>query len=79
MCDVADAYISWKLQVRMFSRNKLGGAMIYLFPSSQEPNPVMFLLVQSPRRDCCRVVPTRKRSVLYIRVGNCHLGEVSEL
>ncbi|XP_003606544.2 uncharacterized protein [Medicago truncatula] len=36
----------------------------------------------SPRRDCCRVQPSRhshKGSTLYISVGNCRKGEVSEL
>uniref|UniRef100_A0A803MW75 Uncharacterized protein n=1 Tax=Chenopodium quinoa TaxID=63459 RepID=A0A803MW75_CHEQI len=32
---------------------------------------------KSPRRDCCRVVSSKKRSVLYVWVGNCRLGEGS--
>ncbi|KAG8371390.1 hypothetical protein BUALT_Bualt13G0082800 [Buddleja alternifolia] len=34
---------------------------------------------RSPRRDCCRVLPSRKESVLYLWVGNCRQGEISEL
>ncbi|KAI6685722.1 hypothetical protein NL676_031635 [Syzygium grande] len=33
--------------------------------------------VRSPRRDCCRILPSRKSSVLYIWVGNCRKGEIS--
>lgn len=39
----------------------------------------MNLFLQSPRRDCCRVQPTRKGKTMYIWVGNCREGEVSEL
>ncbi|KAF8039868.1 hypothetical protein BT93_B2165 [Corymbia citriodora subsp. variegata] len=31
---------------------------------------------KSPRRDCCRILPSRKSSVLYIWVGNCRNGEI---
>ncbi|XP_027343388.1 uncharacterized protein LOC113855958 [Abrus precatorius] len=34
---------------------------------------------KSPRRDCCRVLPTRKSATLFIWVGNCREGEVTEL
>ncbi|CAK9137656.1 unnamed protein product [Ilex paraguariensis] len=34
---------------------------------------------KSPRRDCCRVLPSRQNSTLYIWVGNCREGEISEL
>ncbi|XP_057449088.1 uncharacterized protein LOC130740472 [Lotus japonicus] len=34
---------------------------------------------RSPRRDCCRVQPSRKSSTMYIWVGNCREGEVSDL
>ncbi|KAL2926059.1 N-acetyllactosaminide beta-1 3-N-acetylglucosaminyltransferase 2 [Bienertia sinuspersici] len=34
---------------------------------------------KSARRDCCRVMDSKKRSVLYVWVGNCNAGEVSEL
>ncbi|XP_052187060.1 uncharacterized protein LOC127797902 [Diospyros lotus] len=35
--------------------------------------------LRTPRRDCCRVLPSRKRSQMYIWVGNCREGEISEL
>ncbi|XP_074349014.1 uncharacterized protein LOC141688798 [Apium graveolens] len=34
---------------------------------------------KSPRRDCCRVLPSSKNSTMYIWVGKCRQGEVSEL
>ncbi|RHN76023.1 hypothetical protein MtrunA17_Chr2g0327551 [Medicago truncatula] len=34
---------------------------------------------KSPRRDCCRVLPSRKSSTLFLWVGNCRQGEVTEL
>ncbi|KAJ6670566.1 GLYCOSYLTRANSFERASE [Salix viminalis] len=36
------------------------------------------LFLQSPRRDCCRVLPTNKASTMYLWVGNCRDGEISE-
>ncbi|KAF5197705.1 Transferring glycosyl group transferase [Thalictrum thalictroides] len=34
---------------------------------------------RSPRRDCCRVLPSKKSSTMYLSVGNCQEGELSEL
>ncbi|XP_040994124.1 uncharacterized protein LOC121240690 [Juglans microcarpa x Juglans regia] len=34
---------------------------------------------KSPRRDCCRVLPSQKRSTMYLWVGNCRNGEISRL
>ncbi|XP_043710749.1 uncharacterized protein LOC122659678 [Telopea speciosissima] len=34
---------------------------------------------KSPRRDCCRVLPSNKKSTMYVLVGNCEEGETSEL
>ncbi|KAJ7947744.1 Beta-1,3-N-acetylglucosaminyltransferase lunatic fringe like [Quillaja saponaria] len=34
---------------------------------------------KSPRRDCCRVLPSRKSSNMYLWVGNCRNGEINEL
>ncbi|KAI4373503.1 hypothetical protein MLD38_011622 [Melastoma candidum] len=34
---------------------------------------------KSPRRDCCRILPTDKSSALYIWVGQCQPGEISEI
>ncbi|KAI4322198.1 hypothetical protein L6164_021915 [Bauhinia variegata] len=43
----------------------------------KRPDPLRWQ--KSPRRDCCRVLPSRKSSTLYLWVGNCRDGEVSEL
>ncbi|KAI4383828.1 hypothetical protein MLD38_009625 [Melastoma candidum] len=32
---------------------------------------------KSPRRDCCRILPSRKSSAMYIWVGQCQAGEIS--
>ncbi|XP_022970389.1 uncharacterized protein LOC111469390 [Cucurbita maxima] len=34
---------------------------------------------RSPRRDCCRVLPSHKPSTLYISVGSCRGAEISDL
>ncbi|GAB4860231.1 hypothetical protein Ancab_011710 [Ancistrocladus abbreviatus] len=34
---------------------------------------------KSPRRDCCRVLPSHNNSVMYLSVGNCLDGEISEI
>ncbi|XP_038895759.1 uncharacterized protein LOC120083925 [Benincasa hispida] len=34
---------------------------------------------KSPRRDCCRVLPSHKPSTLYLSVGNCRGAEISEV
>ncbi|KAM7257204.1 hypothetical protein ACFE04_012945 [Oxalis oulophora] len=34
---------------------------------------------KSPRRDCCRVLPSVKNSTMHIWVGGCREGEVSEV
>ncbi|PIN00711.1 Galactosyltransferase [Handroanthus impetiginosus] len=34
---------------------------------------------RSPRRDCCRVLPSRRDSIMYLWVDNCRQGEISEL
>ncbi|KAK4440797.1 hypothetical protein Salat_0414600 [Sesamum alatum] len=34
---------------------------------------------RSPRRDCCRVLPSSRQTVMYLWVGSCKKGEVSEL
>ncbi|KAK6271887.1 hypothetical protein POUND7_008970 [Theobroma cacao] len=34
---------------------------------------------KSPRRDCCRVLPSRKNNTMVLSVGNCREGEVNEL
>ncbi|XP_024965294.1 uncharacterized protein LOC112505641 [Cynara cardunculus var. scolymus] len=34
---------------------------------------------KAPRKDCCRVLPARKKGILYLWVGNCRKNEVIEL
>ncbi|MBA0552714.1 hypothetical protein Golob_023495 [Gossypium lobatum] len=34
---------------------------------------------KSPRRDCCRVLPSDKNTTMILSVGNCREGEISEL
>ncbi|XP_059626983.1 uncharacterized protein LOC132269747 [Cornus florida] len=41
------------------------------------PDPLRWQ--KSPRRDCCRVLPSRKKTTMSIWVGNCRKGEISEL
>ncbi|KAA8549528.1 hypothetical protein F0562_001454 [Nyssa sinensis] len=43
----------------------------------KRPDPLRWQ--KSPRRDCCRVLPSSKSSTMYIWVGNCRQGEISEL
>ncbi|KAK9279227.1 hypothetical protein L1049_012905 [Liquidambar formosana] len=33
---------------------------------------------KSPRRDCCRVLPSSKSSTMYLWIGNCQGGEISK-
>nr|KYP58606.1 hypothetical protein KK1_014021 [Cajanus cajan] len=45
---------------------------------TKKPDPLRWK--KSPRRDCCRVLSSHKSSsTLYIWVGNCREGEVTEL
>ncbi|PSS14404.1 Beta-1,3-N-acetylglucosaminyltransferase lunatic fringe like [Actinidia chinensis var. chinensis] len=57
---------------QMNSPEKIDSVVVVKRPDSQRWN-------KSPRRDCCRVLPSGKRSQMYIWVGNCRDGEVSEL
>ncbi|CAN1778241.1 hypothetical protein LINPERHAP1_LOCUS14335 [Linum perenne] len=40
---------------------------------------VVFLVGQSPRRNCCRVMNAKKKGTITIDVGMCRDGEVSEI
>ncbi|XP_057750326.1 uncharacterized protein LOC130968868 [Arachis stenosperma] len=44
---------------------------------SKRPDPLRWQ--RSPRRDCCRVQPSRKKSTMRLWVGRCREGEASEL
>lgn len=35
--------------------------------------------MQAPRRDCCRILPSKNGTMLYIWVDNCRVDEVTEL
>ncbi|KAI9081919.1 hypothetical protein K1719_036181 [Acacia pycnantha] len=50
---------------------------INTFVVLKRPDPLRWR--KSPRRDCCRVLPARKGSTMYLWVGNCRDGEISEL
>ncbi|KAG2673656.1 hypothetical protein I3843_13G089500 [Carya illinoinensis] len=43
----------------------------------KRPDPLRWQ--KSPRRDCCRVLPSQRRSAMYLWVGNCRDGEISQL
>ncbi|KAJ4969894.1 hypothetical protein NE237_002993 [Protea cynaroides] len=41
----------------------------------KKPDPLRWQ--KSPRRDCCRVLPSTKRSTVYLSVGDCHDEEIA--
>ncbi|KAL6195687.1 hypothetical protein ACLB2K_031305 [Fragaria x ananassa] len=43
----------------------------------KRPDPVRW--EKSPRRDCCRILPSKKNSTMFLWVDNCREGEMSEL
>ncbi|TKY48478.1 DNA polymerase eta [Spatholobus suberectus] len=58
---------------RMNSPEKITSVVV-----TKKPDPLRWK--KSPRRDCCRLLSSRKSSTtLYIWVGNCQEGEVTEL
>ncbi|XP_010521803.1 PREDICTED: uncharacterized protein LOC104800631 isoform X2 [Tarenaya hassleriana] len=57
---------------RMDSPEKIDSVVVL-----KRPDPLRWH--KSPRRDCCRVMPSRRNSTMYIWVGNCRDGEISEL
>ncbi|KAK4286493.1 hypothetical protein QN277_003042 [Acacia crassicarpa] len=59
-------------QWEMESPEKINSIIVLM-----KPDP--FRWQKSPRRDCCRVLPSHRRSTMYIWVGNCRDGEVAEL
>ncbi|PKI55897.1 hypothetical protein CRG98_023713 [Punica granatum] len=65
---VAHPYCRW----RMASPSNIETIVVL-----KRPDPLRWQ--KSPRRDCCRVLPSRKNSVMYISLGNCRAGEVAEL
>ncbi|XP_074294570.1 uncharacterized protein LOC141622399 [Silene latifolia] len=61
-------YCRWKME----SPEKIDSVVVL-----KRPDPLRWH--KSPRRDCCRVIHTKKRSVLYLWVGGCRMGEISEV
>ncbi|MFS7964870.1 hypothetical protein Hanom_Chr08g00755471 [Helianthus anomalus] len=42
-------------------------------------NGLIFMFCKAPRKDCCRVLPSRKEGVMYLWVGHCGENEVIEV
>ncbi|XP_061356717.1 uncharacterized protein LOC133301118 [Gastrolobium bilobum] len=61
-------YCRWKMD----SPEKITSIVV-----TKRPDPLRWK--KSPRRDCCRILPSRKSTTLYLWVGNCREGEVTEL
>ncbi|XP_057458572.1 uncharacterized protein LOC130749261 [Lotus japonicus] len=63
-------YCRW----RMDSPDKITSIVV-----TKTPDPLRWK--KSPRRDCCRVLPSQRKgsSILNVWVGNCREGEVTEL
>ncbi|XP_008222523.1 PREDICTED: uncharacterized protein LOC103322387 [Prunus mume] len=43
----------------------------------KKPDPLRWQ--KSPRRDCCRILPSQKNTTMYLMIDYCRVGEVSEL
>ncbi|XP_050231149.1 uncharacterized protein LOC126680134 [Mercurialis annua] len=61
-------YCRW----RMASPEKINSVVVLKKPDSLRWQ-------RSPRRDCCRILPSNRTTTLYLWVGDCREGEVSEL
>ncbi|GLT71992.1 hypothetical protein SLA2020_439670 [Shorea laevis] len=61
-------YCRWKMD----SPEKVESVVVL-----KRPNPLRWQ--KSPRRDCCRILPSQKSSTMYLWVGNCRDGEISQL
>ncbi|KAM6578756.1 hypothetical protein CsatB_030593 [Cannabis sativa] len=61
-------YCRWKME----SPERIDSIVVFKKPHSQRWQ-------KSPRRDCCRVLPSTKKSTMYLWVGSCRGGEISEL
>ncbi|KAK3012471.1 hypothetical protein RJ639_007982 [Escallonia herrerae] len=68
-------YCRWKMD----SPEKLDTIVVLKRPNGNRWQKNLPLLLQSPRRDCCRILPSRRSSLMYLWVGNCRGGETSEL
>ncbi|XP_062085891.1 uncharacterized protein LOC133791998 [Humulus lupulus] len=61
-------YCRWKME----SPEKIDSIVVLKRPDAQRWQ-------KSPRRDCCKVLPSTKKSTMYLWVGSCRGGEISEL
>ncbi|CAI0545289.1 unnamed protein product [Linum tenue] len=61
-------YCRWK----MASPQKINSIVVVKRPDYQRWK-------KSPRRDCCRVLPSNRTDSMYVWVGSCRTGEISEL
>ncbi|GMY10711.1 glycoprotein-N-acetylgalactosamine 3-beta-galactosyltransferase 1 [Fagus crenata] len=61
-------YCRWKMD----SPEKIDSIVVL-----KRPDPLRWQ--KSPRRDCCRILPSHKSSTMYLWVGNCREGETSQL
>ncbi|XP_010112315.2 uncharacterized protein LOC21394451 [Morus notabilis] len=61
-------YCRWKME----SPDKIDSIVVL-----KRPDPLRWQ--KSPRRDCCRVLPSHKKSTMYLWVGSCRGGEIIEL
>lgn len=55
------------------------GLIVVSFVLSPHPTSPLACIGQSPRRNCCRVLKSKKKGVMEIDVGVCRPGEVSEV
>lgn len=58
----------WKME----SPDKLDSIVVVKKPDEQR-------WLRSPRRDCCRIMPSRTKSQMYLSVGSCREDEISEV
>ncbi|KAL3530662.1 hypothetical protein ACH5RR_009984 [Cinchona calisaya] len=61
-------YCRWKMD----SPEKINSIIVLKRPDSSRWQ-------ESPRRDCCRILPSKRSTNIYIWVGKCRTGEVNEL
>ena len=40
---------------------------------------VVLCFLQSPRRNCCRVMKSKEKKTMMVEVGICREGEISEV
>lgn len=77
------AYQHFRRKVSIIWYCHFPGYIIYLYFTSIswqcKREYVLINFLQSPRRDCCRVMPSKRKSQMQIWVGRCREGEISEV